>query len=93
MEKLNKLIQKCKCGVYITVNSHRDSYQTIEQYFESPIYQEYLEDIDKDVFEKMKQTDTFIELQFYPDTPVGFYNVFHYDLEKAIDEALSTFNF
>ena len=93
MEKLNKLIQRCKCGVYLTVNLHRDYYETVEQHFKSnPINEEDLEDIDKDVYEKMKETNTIIELQYYPDTPIGFYKVYHYDLEMAIDEALSSLN-
>lgn len=36
----------------------------------------------------MKDFDTIIEIHFYPDTPVGFYKIFHYDLDMAIDEAL-----
>lgn len=48
MEKLNKLIKRCKCGIYLTINLHRDYNETVEQYFKSnPINEEYLEDIDK----------------------------------------------
>ena len=93
MEKLNKLTQRCKCGVHLAVNLHRDYYETVEQHFKSnPIDEKDLEDIDKDVYEKMKETNTIIELQYYPDTPIGFYKVYHYDLEMAIDEALSSLN-
>lgn len=93
MEKLNKLIQRCKCCVYLKVNSHRDYNETVEQYFKSyPSYEEDLENIDKDVYEKMKEINTIIELQYYPDTSIGFYKVYHYDLEMAIDIALSSLN-
>ena len=93
MEKLNKLVQRCKCGIHLTVNPHRDYYETVEQHFKSnPINEEDLKDIDKDVYEKMKETNTIIELQYYPNTPIGFYKVYHYDLEMAIDEALSSLN-
>ena len=51
-----------------------------------------MEDIESDVYEKMKELNTIVELQYYPDTPVGFYKVYHYDIEKAIDEALSSLN-
>ncbi len=89
MKKLNDLIAACKCGVYLRVNEHRDSYQTIEQYFKSnPILEEELEDIENDVYEKMKELDVMIYIHVYPDTPVGFYTVYHYDLEQAIDETL-----
>lgn len=93
MEKLNKLILRCKCGVHLTINQHRDYYETVEQYFKSnPITEEDLEDIDKDIYEKMKELNTIIELQFYPDTPIGSYKIYHYDLEMVIEEALSSLN-
>ena len=93
MEKLQKLIEKCKCGVHITVNNHRDYYETVEQHFKgNPIVEEDLEDIEADVYEKMKELNTIVELQYYPDTPIGFYKIYHYDIEKAIDEALTSLN-
>ena len=53
MEKLNKLIQNCKCSISLDINSHRDYYETIEQYFNNnPLLQEDLKDIDSEVFEK-----------------------------------------
>ena len=89
MEKLNKLIQKCKCGVYITINGHRDSYETVEGHFKgNPNKTEDLEDVDNEIYEKMKKLDTIIEIQCYPRTPIGSFTVYHYDLELAIDEAL-----
>ena len=93
MKKLQTLIEKCKCGVHITVNGHRDYYETVEQYFEEdPMMEKDFEDIEANVYEKMKELNTIVELQYYPDTPVGFYKIYHYDIEKAIDEALSSLN-
>ena len=48
------------------------------------------DDIESDVLNKMIETNTMIELQFYPDTPIGFYKIYHYDLEQAIDIALNS---
>lgn len=91
MEKLNKLIERCKAGVYITINAHRDYYETVEQHFKNnPSMEEYLQDINPNVYSKMKELNTIVEIQYYPDTPVGFYIVHHYDIERAIDEALSS---
>jgi len=90
MEKLNELIKLCKCGIYLNINTHRDEYKTVEEYFESPIYKEDLDDMPAELFNKMKELDTIIELQFYPTTPVGFYKIYHYDLETAIDLAIVT---
>ena len=89
MHKLYKLIDRCKCGVDIAVNNHKNYYETVEQHFKSnPILEDYLSDIDADIYQKMKDFDTIIEIHFYPDTAVGFYKIFHYDLDMAIDEAL-----
>ena len=33
-----------------------------------------------------------IDLQFYPDTPVGFYRILHFDLNEAINEGLKILN-
>lgn len=89
MEKLSKLIDRCKCGVHISINEHRDYHETVEQYFNSHFLDDsYLEDIDEDVFKKMKETNTIVDLHYYPDSSNGFYKIFHYDLEMAIDEAL-----
>ena len=38
--------------------------------------------------QKMIETDTIVNIQFYPKTPVGSYSVYHYDLDMALDLAL-----
>jgi len=72
MKKLNKLIQNCKCGVYLTINKHKDYCETVEQHFKNNPTKE---DINPEVYEKMKELNTIIEFRYYPDTPIGFYNV------------------
>ncbi len=90
MEKLKELISKCKSSVYLTVNNHKTDYCSVEDYFKNYINGEYLEDIEDEVFNKMVETDTIIDLHFYPHSSVGFTKVFHYDLELALDEALES---
>lgn len=95
MEKLNKLIKECKCGIHLTINSHRDYHETVEQFFKSnknPFDDEVFDDIDSDIYAKMKETDTIISLHFYPNNPIGSYQIYHYDLETAIDRALYIIN-
>ncbi|MCA0235468.1 MAG: hypothetical protein LCH81_03710 [Bacteroidetes bacterium] len=85
MEKLNQLISLCKCLVSIEVNDHRNCYESVADYisrYESP-------EIDDAVLQVMVEHDTVVSLMFYPDTPVGSYWIFHYDIDMAIDEALS----
>lgn len=84
MNKLQDLIKKTKCSVSIDINSHRDYYETIEQHIEP----ENRKGISNDVWTKMIELDTCVRLQVYPDTPIGFYVIHHYDVEMAIDIAL-----
>jgi len=85
MGKLKELLGRCKCGVYLTVNQHRDYYETVSEYLEQPWR---TQDIAPDILQSMIDTDTIIDLQFYPRTPVGYTQIFHYDLDAALDEAL-----
>ena len=90
MNKLEKIIKRCKCGVYITINQHRDFYENIQNYIEDYTNEDDRDNIEKEVMDNIINLDTFITLQFYPDTPNGFYLIHHYDLNKAIDMALET---
>lgn len=87
MDKLKELIKKTKCSVSIDINNHRDYYETIEQHIEP----EDRKDISDDIWSKMIQLDTCVRLQVYPNTPIGFYVIHHYDVEMAIDTALSEY--
>jgi hypothetical protein len=87
--KLKQLLSLCKCGVFISVNEHRDYYETVEKFIKEKIERNEAE-IDNEVLRQMIKLDTIIELHFYPVTPVGFYEIFHYDLEVALDIALET---
>lgn len=94
MNKLKELLNRCKCGVIITVNEHRDYYQTVETALEE-VYAcdpSLSKDIPPEVKGKMIELDTIVNIHFYPDTPIGFYNIYHYDIDLAIDDALSCFD-
>jgi len=94
MNKLKELLSKSKASVSITVNQHRDYYQSVEKHIEEQalIDEELIHEIGKEVYEEMKNTNTIIEIQAYPDTPIGSYRLFHYDIDKAIDIMLSCIN-
>ena len=81
MEKFKELVKHCKCSVSITVNDHKDVYQTVQEYLDTENYP----DIEQDVLDEMIKRDTIVLLQAYPKTPIGFYRVYHYDIEKAVD--------
>jgi hypothetical protein len=88
MDKLKKILEQCKYEVCLTVNRHRDYYQKAEQALEELDSAECPPEIEPEVRQGMIDKNTIIELQFYPDTSVGFYIVYHYDLDAALDEAL-----
>ena len=63
MDKLKELLSKCKCGVYLSVNEHKDNYLTTPQRLEE--IEEYIDssEIPDDVREKIIETDTLIEIE------------------------------
>jgi len=94
MNKLKELLSKCKASVSITVNQHRNYYQSVKDYIEEQalIDEELIDEIGKEVYEEMKKTNTIIEIQAYPYTPIGSNRTFHYDIDKAVDVMLSCVN-
>jgi len=84
MKKLKELVALCKCSVTVSINDHKDYYETVKEH----ISEEEVEDIDKDVFDKMIEKDTIVHVQAYTRTPVGFYVIYHYDIDKAINQMI-----
>lgn len=100
MEKLLQLINACKCSITLEINEHKNYHQGVKVYLEEleSFSGESLQIEDK-TMEKMVKLNTIILIQFYPETAftltnnfnisrIGFYRVFHYDLEMAIDQCL-----
>lgn len=84
MENLKELISICKASVGVSINDHKDFYESVEAHIPS----EQREYIDPDIFNEMVKRDTIVRVQAYPDSPVGCYIVYHYDVEFAIYEML-----
>lgn len=85
MEKFKQLCSMCKCSVQITVNDHRDVHETVISYLKG---RNQLEGIDPEVLLLMIANDTLVEVQFYPETGIGFHYVCHYDIDIAMEMAL-----
>jgi hypothetical protein len=88
IDKLKSLIEQCKCGVYLTVNEHRDDRKTAQQWLDELEENISSPDIDPLVRLVMIETNTVIELQFYPNTPIGSYHIVHHDLDAALTMAM-----
>lgn len=55
-DKLIELESKCKFSINLEINTHRDFYLSVDEYFKKdPIQEDYIEDIDHLVFEEMKK--------------------------------------
>jgi len=91
MDKLKELLSLCKCGVFVTVNEHRDYYETAAQHLEGAKTFECPPEINDEVRAQMIALDTIIKIQFYPDTPIGSYEIWHHDLDAALDQSLACF--
>ena len=93
MKKLEELMSLCKHGMFISINEHRDNYQSVEEFLldqEGGFGLISHDDIDDDTRQRMVVLDTVVELQCYPDTPNGFYVMFHYDIGKVVEDMIAT---
>ena len=90
-DKLNLLLARCESGVYLTINAHRGSHETVESILSAIISnggKEIEAQIGKEVIAKMIEKDTIIDLDIFPDTPIGSFTIYHHDLNSALDAAL-----
>lgn len=88
MDALKTLLARCKCGVFLTVNEHRNYYDTAKQKLAELDDMECPPQISDEVRAGILSTGTVIELQFYPDTPIGSYHIVHHDIDEALRLAL-----
>lgn len=103
MEKLQELISKCNGSVYVGVNVHRDANMSISEYIlqiSGHSEEKTIDEIGVNGYRKMISLNTVVVVRFSPNTPVGFYlnmpvgsyQIIHYDLQQALDRALSIVN-
>lgn len=88
MDKLKQLLSRCKCGVYLTVNEHRDVYNSTVDALGDFADRECPPEINAEVQSGIFRTGNIVELQFYPETPIGSYTIVDYDIDRALDRAL-----
>lgn len=86
MDALKTLLARCKCGVYLTVNEHRDSYQSPADWLDDN--ERRGTEMPEDIRAGILASGVIVQLQFFPDTPVGSYRIVHHDLDEALRIAL-----
>ena len=93
---MEDIIKKCKCGVFLTINEHRDYYQSTTErikeinerdFSANGHHKDYEPEIEENLAERMIKEDCIYELQFYPDTPIGSYCVYGTSLEEVVTKA------
>ena len=88
MNKLNEIISRCKNSVRLDINDHRDVRADVNNYIDD----DDVELIPALVLSMMISRDTIIRCQFYPFTSINSYDVYHYDLDKCLDEVIRILN-
>lgn len=89
---MEEIIKRCKAGIYLSINENRDIYQTVSDKIieanERGVGNNNSDpEIDEETAKRMIKEGMFISLQFYPDTPVGFYKVYGTSLDEVIGKA------
>ena len=76
-----------KCELTLTHNSHKNYYEPIEEYLTRPQFEDLTTWATDTSKERILKTDEIWELQWYPDTPIGFYLVVGATLEEVLQKA------
>jgi len=87
-DKLKELLSHCAAGCYININAHKDIYQTTADAL-ADIEKEQDIKLPPEDKQKMIETDTIIEIIYYPRTPIVRHQVLHWDIDQALDEAIA----
>ena len=69
-----------KCGLHLSHNEHRDVYETVEQFYESDFF------VSPEEWSKAIKEDSVWVLHWYPETPIGFYQIAASTLEAIETE-------
>ena len=84
-DKIKNLSALCKCSITININEHNgNNFEDIILKYNN-IDSDILESIPKEIFSKMIEMDSFVEIIFDSDQ---FPEIYHYDLDLAIDQAI-----
>ena len=87
MDLLAKLMERCKCGIHLAINEHRDEYLTVQQQLDWFDRLGCPPEISEEVRAGILKDGTIVNLIFYPDTPIGSYQIVHYSLDEALKSA------
>ena len=92
LEKLQAIIDHCKCDVSLEVRPNTGSYLSVEKYFDNQFGGGDIDDNERLEIAACIDADIIYKLHVYPATPIGSYCTYGPSLEVVVDsifEALS----
>ncbi len=84
MERLKELMTLCAASVTVSVNEHKDYYESVRTHLAGCTYDRFTEE----QIATMEAADTVISVQAYPHTPVGFVKEWGTDLDEVLEAVL-----
>ena len=90
--QLKVLQAQCKGGVSIEFNPQYSNYESIQKYLEDIAMVQNVklsELIDDETLRGITKADQLIELHMYPDTPIGSYKLYHWDIGAIVKQAIT----
>ena len=87
-EGLAYLAKTCKASVNVEINDHTTNYERVESYIAwYKIKDDEFADVVID-YDEMVANQTVVKVQYYTDTPIGFYFKFAPDVPRAVEAAV-----
>lgn len=88
VNNIDKLINMCKGEVYISINEHRNCYESVEEFLKTYLNFDS-DDICAEVVAECIRKDTLVQIMAFPDTPVASYKLCHYNVHDAIEQMIT----
>jgi len=86
-DKIKQINELCKFEWQLTVNGHRSLNTGIYEY-NYPHFEEDTGMIEPQMIKEILNRENCVSICLYPRNCTGFYWVYHYDLESALDATL-----
>jgi len=86
-DKLQRVLSHVKFGFYLTINQHRDYYQTIEDWVEESLREKTGLD-ESEASEILSAQKDVVELQIYPESAGSFFILYGSSVGNVLDRAL-----
>ena len=75
------------CSLHLEHNPHRNVYESVPDWISDNAYREHFQWTSTEQKDKAVATDNLWTLQWYPNTPIGFYSLVACDLDVLLTAA------